>query len=120
MRREPMWKRYRDLLRPRPADDISDEVRFHLEMREREAVRVGRSPEQAAADARQRFGDVGALVSELNAIDGARVTRHSRAEFFADLRHDVRFALRSLRRAPAFAVAAIATIAVALAANTVI
>ena len=49
------------------------------------------------------------------AIDGARVTRGSRAEFLADLKHDVRFALRSLRRAPAFAGSAIATIAVAVA-----
>jgi putative ABC transport system permease protein len=120
MRRDPIWKRYRDLLRPRPAEDVSDEVRFHLEMSEREARRAGRSPEQAAADARERFGDVAAVVSELNAIGGARVTRHTRAEFFADLKHDVRFALRSLRRAPAFASAGIATVAVAVAANTVI
>src|SRR3954447_3409730 len=103
MSRDPIWKRYRDLLRPRPAEDVSDEVRFHLEMSEREARRAGRSPEQAVADARERFGDIAAVVSELNVIDGARVTRHTRVEFFADLEHDVRFALRSLRRAPAFA-----------------
>jgi len=37
MRRDTIWKRYRDLLRPAPAEDVSDEVRFHLEMSEREA-----------------------------------------------------------------------------------
>ena len=31
--KNPIWRRYRDLLRPRPADDVADEVKHHLEMR---------------------------------------------------------------------------------------
>jgi hypothetical protein len=37
MSREPLWRRYRDFLRRDPIGDVDDEVRFHLEMREREA-----------------------------------------------------------------------------------
>ena len=40
--------------------------------------------------------------------------------WLADLRQDVRFGLRSLRRTPSFAVTAIVTVALAIAANTTI
>lgn len=114
MTRPPIWKRYRELLSERPRDGTVDQASFHRQMRQREARLAGRPGDDAAPETRERFGDVVALASELNATHGAR------AEFFTDLKSDVRFALRSLRRAPAFASAAITTIAVAVAANTVI
>ena len=55
-------------LRPpdsRPIDqverEIVDELRFHVEMRAEENVRVGMSPEAARVDARRRFGDFGRI-----------------------------------------------------------
>ena len=117
---EPLWRRYRDLLRRRPADDVADEVRHHLSMREEEAVRSGIDPARARADARTRFGDVDGVVAELNAIDGSRERRRRRTEWLSDVRQDTRFAFRSLRRAPTFALAAISTMALAIAANTTI
>jgi len=120
MSRDPMWRRYRNFLRPRPAADADDEVRFHLEMREQEARRAGLPPDVARAAARERFGDVEGVVSQLRTIDGARERRRVRGAWLEELRHDLVFGARSLHRAPAFAVTAVATIAVAIAANTTI
>ena len=99
--KNPIWRRYRDLLRPRPADDVADEVRHHLEMRREEALRAGLDPDVATNVARERFGDVDGVVAELNAIDGARERRLGRIDWFTDFAQDVRFAIRSLRRSPA-------------------
>jgi putative ABC transport system permease protein len=120
MSRDPIWRRYRDLLRRRPTADVDEEVRHHLQMREEEAMRAGFEESTARAAARERFGDVDGVVAELYAIDRSRERRLSRVEWLSDLRQDARFALRSLRRAPSFALTAIATMAVAIAANTTI
>jgi hypothetical protein len=37
--------------------EVEDELRFHIEMRTRDNVEAGMSPEEAAADAMRRFGD---------------------------------------------------------------
>jgi putative ABC transport system permease protein len=118
--REPLWRRYRDLIRRRPTDDVDEEVRLHLDMRRQEALRQGHDRASADALARERFGDVGGVVAELNAIDSARERKRSRRDWLNDLGQDVRFAARSLARAPSFAITAILTLALAIAANTTI
>jgi predicted permease len=117
---QPLWRRYRDLVRRRPSEDAQDEVRHHLQMREQEALRAGLDPNEARAAARERFGDVDGVVAELRAIDQSRERRRARAEWVLDVWQDARFAFRSLRRAPGFATTAIVTMAVAIAANTTI
>ncbi|HKE03477.1 MAG TPA: permease prefix domain 1-containing protein [Blastocatellia bacterium] len=45
-------------IRREPPDrEIEDELRFHLEMRTRDNIMAGMSPEEAAADAMRRFGN---------------------------------------------------------------
>lgn len=45
-------------LRARATDlEIDEELRFHIEMRTRDNIADGMSPEEAAADAARRFGD---------------------------------------------------------------
>ena len=117
---EPLWRRYRDLVHRRPTDDVDDEIRHHLELRRQEALRAGLDPERADAVARERFGDVDAVVAELYAIDTSRERKRSRGEWFSDFVQDIRFARRSLWRAPSFAVTAIMTLALAIGANTTI
>jgi putative ABC transport system permease protein len=83
--------------------------------------RVSRGEEVAAARAqvyaRLGFPGVAALVA------GSAQQRESRMklqDWLADLRHDIGYAFRTLRRAPALATAAILTLALAIGANTAI
>src|SRR5690349_8339390 len=108
--KEPMWRRYRDLARRKPTADVDEEVRHHLDMRRQEAVRGGLDDEHADAAARERFGNVDAVVAELYAIDTSRERRRTRTEWVSDVASDIRFAARSLWRAPGFTVAAVATL----------
>ena len=120
MKRDPMWRRYRDLLRRDVHADVDDEVAFHLEMREREAKRAGMTPSAAREAARKRFGDVASIAGELHRIDSRRVRREQRTEWRAETVQDLRLAMRGLRRAPVFAFTAIGTIALAIAANATV
>lgn len=52
------WRRLKAFDRQaRLEREIEDELRFHLEMREREHLAAGLTPEQARAEALRRFGD---------------------------------------------------------------
>src|SRR5262249_54943524 len=108
--RPPVWKRYRDFPRRRSAEDVDDELRFHLDMRVAEGKRTGMSDGEARQTAHERFGEVGAIEAELLRINRARDRRQERTAWLTDLRHDAIFSLRSLRRAPSFATAAISTL----------
>jgi putative ABC transport system permease protein len=120
MKRDPMWRRYRDLVRSRPNADADEEVQFHLEMREQEARRAGMTPTEAHTAATMRFGDMGEIAAELQRIDGRRNRRRKRGEWWHGVRQDVLVAWRGLRRAPTFAITAVGTIGIAIAANTTI
>jgi predicted permease len=104
----------------RPERDVADELRFHLQMRVDEAKRLGLNEQEARAAALARFGPYNAVQGELMQIDTARAQRHERREWLDDFRRDVIFAGRALRRSPAFALASLATLAVAIGANTAI
>lgn len=116
----PVWQRYRDFLRRRPAADVQDELRFHVDMRIDEAKRAGLPEPEARAAALERFGRYDDVESEVIDIDRARERLRLRTEWLGDLRQDVSFGMRSLIRAPSFAIAAVATLAIAIGANTVI
>ncbi|MFL5620734.1 MAG: ADOP family duplicated permease [Gemmatimonadaceae bacterium] len=82
----------------RVADEVSDEVAFHLEMQARDLEAQGLGPADARAEALRRFGDVSAAREELGAIDRRRVRRAWRAEWWEVLLNDVRYSARTLRR----------------------
>src|SRR5690242_19645191 len=108
--RQPISERVRSFWR-KPERDVAEELEFHLEMRIEEARKAGMSEEEARAAALQRFGEYREIHGELVEIDSARARRRDRLEWIGDLRRDVIFAWRALRRAPAFASASIATLA---------
>jgi putative ABC transport system permease protein len=96
------------------ADDVDEEIAFHLRMRAESLEREGRTRAEAEAEARREFGEVAGLRSSLLMSD-TRVQRRLRWSVVVDeLRQDTSFAVRSLRRAPAFAAVALGTLALSL------
>lgn len=100
--------------RPDAKRDVDDEVAFHLEMRTREFIEQGMSPDEARRKAAASFGDVQAIRSDLREERASRNEERERRDWWAGVRMDVRYAMRSLRNNPAFALAAIATLALGI------
>ena len=107
------WRRLTALFgRGRVADEVDDEVRFHMEMRREQLERDGATPADAMRAARRDFGNVTRLREETTAM-----WTFPSVESVAK---DVRFALRMLCRAPGFSVVAIVVLSTAIGANAAI
>ena len=114
----PMWRRYVRLLRPDVRRDVADEMDFHIEMMAAKHIAAGRSPEAARALALREFGDMESAKRACEQIGAQQERRHEWTELLDSVRKDVRFALRSLGRAPGFATALVLTLALGVAAST--
>src|SRR4026208_1306199 len=91
------------------ADQVDEELDFHLAMVTRELVERGQSEPEARAEALRRFGDLAQVGARCRKLGLEHERKVRRAEYLSELRQDVRLAPRHPRRAPPFPAAAILT-----------
>jgi predicted permease len=101
--------------------DVDAEIRFHVEMRVEQLVARGWTTADAEREARRRFHPSwDEAVRELRRSGHFREERLAMRERLDVLWHDLRYAVRTLRRASRFSASAVLTLALGLGAATVV
>ena len=110
------WRRSRAMIRR----DVDAELQFHIDARTDALVREGVPPAEARRRALTEFGDIDDARDYIGRVDRALEHQRRRKDYMSELRQDLAYGLRTLRRAPTFTLTAILTIALGVGANTAI
>src|ERR1700761_354605 len=92
--------------------EMRDELHFHIEQRTEDFLRGGVPPCEAKRRAHAEFGSITAQQSACRDALGL--------QFIDNLRADLRYVIRGLRRSPTFSLGTIAILAIAIGLNTAV
>ncbi len=110
------WRFWQPALRR----EVEEEIAFHLEMRTRDLITDGFSPEAARLEARRRLGDIDAMRRHLLTLGRERNRTMHRTEWLAELWQDLAYGFRTLARNPGFTAVALLTLGIGIGGTTAI
>ncbi|MCZ6918636.1 MAG: ABC transporter permease [Gemmatimonadetes bacterium] len=111
----PMRRDHADL-----AGDVNTELQAHIEGRVEEYMSVGMSAQDARTKAESQFGDIGQIAAACRREGRGRHERTTPEgrDFMQSILQDVRFAIRTLIKRPAFAATVLLTVVLSIGATT--
>ncbi len=100
------------------ARDVDEEIAFHIETKVQRLVAAGLSPDAARIQAMAEFGDRERVRQDCISEDQYRERATNRMSLFDEIRQDLAYTARTMRRNPLFTAIVVLTLGLGIAANT--